>query len=489
MTSPRANLRPSQVDLTPLAIDPWQELLTPDRWAELEETIRRGHELLDDPVLWCVNSTAAGGGVAEMLRTLLSYVRGAGIDARWAVIQGEPRFFKITKRIHNFVHGSEGDGGELGDAERQVYDEVTAANLPGLLEMISPGDPVILHDPQTAGLVKPLREHGCPVVWRSHIGAEQPNEYVHAAWAFIEPYVHDADGLVFSRYAYIPDVLADGRTFIVPPSIDPFAPKNQDMTPEQVRAILVTAGLVDAEMPDGVEPHFHRFEGDEATVRRRATLLDGGPPPAADRPIVLQVSRWDRLKDHVGVMQGFATRTLDQADADLVLAGPDAASVADDPEGLEALAEIQHAYNRLPEERQARIHLASLPMDDNEENAAIVNALQHHATVVVQKSLEEGFGLTVTEAMWKARPMVASAVGGIREQIVDGETGVLLGDPRDLDTFGDILAQLLNDPERAQRLGDAGRRNVTDHFLHDRHFRQYVDALEKLGQARGGAGD
>jgi trehalose synthase len=195
---------------------------------------------------------------------------------------------------------------------------------------------------------------------------------------------------------------------------------------------------------------------------------------------VLQVSRWDRLKDHVGVMKGFAS-ALDDGDAHLILAGPDARSIADDPEGLEALAEIQHSWHDLPKERRQRVHIASLPMNDTEENAAIVNALQRHATIVVQKSLEEGFGLTVTEAMWKARPMVASAVGGIREQVEDDVTGVLLDDPYDLDAFGAKLADLLKDSERATRLGDAGRQNVCDHFLHDRHFLQYVELLEKLG--------
>src|SRR4051794_38706376 len=209
-------MQPSEVELTPRPVDAWRDLLSAERWAALEETVRLGHAMLDGRAVWCVNSTATGGGVAEMLRTLLSYVRGVGVDARWAVIAGEPEFFAITKRIHNFVHASPGDGGELGDAERRAYDAVTQANLPGLLELIAPGDPVILHDPQTAGLVGPLQEHGCPVVWRSHIGAEEPNDYVLAAWSFIGPYVRDANGLVFSRFAYIPPALADGPTAIVP---------------------------------------------------------------------------------------------------------------------------------------------------------------------------------------------------------------------------------------------------------------------------------
>jgi trehalose synthase len=473
------DLQPSDVHLDPLPLDRWKALLAPERWTRMEETVRRGRSQLDGRRFWCVNSTAKGGGVAEMLRTLLSYARGAGIDARWAVVAGEPEFFRVTKRIHNLVHGSPGDGGELGNAEREVYDKVTRANLGGLLERIQPGDPVILHDPQTAGLVAPLREHGARVVWRSHIGAETPNEHVAAAWAFIAPYVRDADALVFSRHPYVPAELDGDGTVVIPPSIDPFAPKNQDLGADVARAILLRAGLVAGD--DGRAPaEFHHLDGSRAAIEHHVELLDGGAPPEADRPLVVQVSRWDRLKDHLGVMQGFAGRTLDEADADLVLAGPDARSVADDPEGQEALEEILRACQALPEHRRRRVHVASLPMDDLDENAAIVNALQRHATIVVQKSLEEGFGLTVTEAMWKARPMVASQVGGIREQVQDGRTGVLLPDPHDLDAFGNALAALLGDTDRAHQLGEAGRRHVLDHFLHDRHFTQYVNLLDQL---------
>jgi trehalose synthase len=477
------DLRPSEVHLDPLPLDAWQRLLSEERWAKLADVVGRGTAHLEGRTLWCVNSTAKGGGVAEMLRTLLSYARGAGLDTRWAVIAGEPEFFRVTKRLHNLVHGSPGDGGGLGDHEREVYDHVTQANLGGLLERIEPGDPVILHDPQTAGLVEPLREHGAVVVWRSHIGAEAPNEHVRTAWSFIAPYVEHADALVFSRHPYVPPELEDGRTWVIPPSIDPFAPKNQDLDDEVAHAILAGARLVQGE-PDA-PAEFRRLDGTTAPVVHHAELLDGGEAPAADRPLVVQVSRWDRLKDHLGVLRGFAGRTLDQADADLVLAGPDARSVADDPEGQEALQEILDAVSKLPEDRRARVHVASLPMDDLDENAAIVNALQHHAHVVVQKSLEEGFGLTVTEAMWKARPMVASKVGGIREQVEDGRTGVTLDDPSDLDAFGDAVAGLLNDRERADRLGQAGRQNVLDHFLHDRHFAQYVDLLDDLRDGRG----
>lgn len=472
-------MQPTEVTLLPRSIASWQALLGQDRWAELLDFVELGRSVFAGRPLWCVNSTAGGGGVAEMLRTLLSYVRGAGVESRWAVIDGNPEFFAITKRIHNFIHGNPGDGGSLGGNEHEAYERAIAANVPGLLELIAPGMVVLLHDPQTAGLVRPLQEHGCTVVWRSHIGSDRRNEYVEAGWGFIERYVRDADGLVFTRRPFIPDIFADHPTAILQPSIDPFAPKNQELDTEVVRAILVSAGIL-AGAPAEAAPVFRRFSGEIGEVHRRAQLLDGGPPVDPEQPIVLQVSRWDSLKGHIGVMEGFVRRTLQIADADLLLAGPQDNSVTDDPEGTDVLADLLAEHRKLPERLRRRVHIASLPMDDQEENAAMVNALQRHATVVVQKSLEEGFGLTVTEAMWKERPLIASAVGGISDQVSDGRTGVLLADPFDLDTFGVAVANMLNEPLRARRLAVAGKANVRDHFLHDRHIRQYIELFGSM---------
>jgi trehalose synthase len=182
------------------------------------------------------------------------------------------------------------------------------------------------------------------------------------------------------------------------------------------------------------------------------------------------------------VLEGFARAERAGLDDDvhLVLAGPAVAGVSDDPEGAEVLAECQAAWEELPEDLRRRVHLAVLPMDDVDENAVLVNALQRHATVVVQKSLVEGFGLTVTEAMWKGSPVVASAVGGIQDQIADGVDGVLLADPTDLDAFASALAGLLADPERAARIGAAGRERVRAQFLGDRHLIQYVELFAGL---------
>ena len=220
-----------------------------------------------------------------------------------------------------------------------------------------------------------------------------------------------------------------------------------------------------------------------AIVRSHDDLIVDGPPPPHDVRLVLQVSRWDRLKDMAGVMRGFVRAVEDgPVDTHLMLVGPDVSGVTDDPEGAEVLAECREIWASLPDSIRNLVHLACIPMDDVDENAIIVNALQRHAYAVVQKSLVEGFGLTVTEAMWKARPMVASGIGGIQDQIVDGRDGLLLADPYDIDAFAALLRRLLTDTELADRLGAAARARVMDEFLGDRHLQQYVELFSRLSR-------
>ena len=194
------------------------------------------------------------------------------------------------------------------------------------------------------------------------------------------------------------------------------------------------------------------------------------------------MSRWDRLKDMAGVMEGFVRALSDDdlAGAHLVLAGPEVSGVADDPEGAQVLAECREEWNHLPDAVRGRVHLASIPMDDVDENAVIVNALQRYAAVVVQKSLVEGFGLTVTEAMWKGRPVVASRVGGIQDQIKDGRDGLLVDDPYDIEQYAGVLVRMLADAELAERLGNAAHARVLDEYLGDRHLEQYVTLFSRL---------
>jgi trehalose synthase len=430
--------------------------------------------------LWNVNSTAHGGGVAEMLHSLMPYVRGLGIDARWAVIEGNQEFFRLTKRLHHALHGSHGDGSELGDSQRAVYEAVAKENAAMLSAVVEPGDVVLLHDPQTAGLAPHLMAHGAMVIWRCHVGTDEPGPEVNLAWGFLAPYLENVPLTVFTREQYIPECCDHGRSVIVPPSIDPFSPKNQEMSEETVRSILVNTGIIEA--PDGAPPVFTRQDGSPGRVDRHADMVRSGRAPAWDAPLIVQVSRWDPLKDPVGVMKGFV-RLLERpfhTNAELVLAGPNVSAVSDDPEGKGTLDSVEAAWRKLPHGYRDRVHLACLPMTDDEENAAIVNALQRHATIIVQKSLKEGFGLTVTEAMWKARPVVATAVGGIRDQIKDGVSGLLLGNPKDADEFASALERLLKDKGLRTKLGNNARERVREHFLATRHLLQYGDLLERL---------
>ena len=209
----------THVPVAPLSPQRFEALLG-SRYREVAEGIRRAQRLFEGRAVWHVNSTARGGGVAELLQSLLAYARGAGVDARWAVIEGNPEFFRITKRIHNHLHGAPGDGGGLGDAEREAYEGGLDANAEHLVAAVAPGDVVFLHDPQTAGLVAAMRATGARVVWRCHVGLDLPNELARTAWAFLRPYVEPAEAYVFSREDFAWEGLDRARVWIVPPSID-----------------------------------------------------------------------------------------------------------------------------------------------------------------------------------------------------------------------------------------------------------------------------
>jgi trehalose synthase len=441
--------------------------LGPERVARLYDAATETRERLDGHRVVNVNSTAAGGGVAELLSTLLGYARGVGIDTDWLVIRGDDGFFAVTKRLHNWLHGSPGDGRDIGDDERRAYEQVIRANAEGVLERVQPGDVVVVHDPQPAGLVPLLAERRAHVIWRCHVGIDQPNEWTERAWEFLRPLVEPAQVCVFSRGAFAPRFLDPGRVSIIAPSIDPLSPKNEDLSPDDVASLLASSGLL---------------AGPPATgrVARAAEVVREGPQPAADVPLVVQVSRWDRLKDMRGVLHGFVRHVPAESGSQLMLAGPAVSGVADDPEAASVWNEVVAAWRSLGEPDRRRTHLALIPMEDRAENALVINALQRHATIVVQKSLAEGFGLTVAEAMWKSRPIVGSAIGGISDQIVDGDSGVLLDDPADLEAFGRVLTELLADPAEGERLGRNARERVCARFLPDRHLVDYAHLLESV---------
>ncbi|HVT42556.1 MAG TPA: glycosyltransferase [Acidimicrobiales bacterium] len=453
---------PREIEVAPRSAARLARSIGPERAAALQAAAESGRRKLDGRRLWHVNSTAAGGGVAEMLRLLVGYAMDVGVDTRWVVLDGDVDFFTTTKRIHNRLHGAPGDTGALGRREADHYDAILDANADALERKIQRDDIVILHDPQTAGLVGRLVQRGVRVVWRCHIGTEVPNEHSKEAWDLLLPRLADCHTFVFSHAAFVPPELRQRDVWIIEPSIDPLSPKNRRLPPSRRADLLTRIGLIPG----------------ETTGTPRAVLAGAGPFSTHDR-LVVQVSRWDRLKDMLGVLHGFAEHVVGHEDARLALVGPAVDGVTDDLEGTQVLEECLAAWDALPGAARDAVRLVALPMADVTTNALMVNAVQHHASVVVQKSIREGFGLTVAEAMWKSRPVIGSAVGGIVNQIPAG-TGVLIDDPLDLALFGRTLRELLGDPERRMHMGRRARQHIRVHFLSDRHLIDYAHLVEHM---------
>jgi trehalose synthase len=371
-----------------------------------------------------VNTTAVGGGVAEILHRMVPLLRELGVEASWDVMKGGEAFFQVTKAFHNALHGAPGP---LTPEMKEVYLETTARNL---RELPVTGDVVFVHDPQPAGLVQARRAGGARWLWRCHIDLSAPNPEF---WNFLQPYVEQYDASVFSAPAFAQRLRIP--QFLIAPSIDPLSDKNRELLREQVRATLERHGI----------------------------------DPA--RPVVTQVSRFDRLKDPVGVVDAWRLVRKHQ-DCQLVLAG---GTADDDPEGAQVLAEVRERAGKDPD-----IHILLLPPDAHLE----INALQRGSTVVVQKSVREGFGLTVAEALWKGRPVVAGAVGGIPQQVQHRVTGLLVRSP---EGAAQAIKQLLANPDFAHELGEYGREHVRQNFLLTRHLTDYLCAFLAVRQGGEGA--
>ena len=428
---------------------------------QLDDALRALGEQLDGRRLWHVSSTATGGGVAELLSTLLPYALGAGIPVSWLVIDVDDAFVGVTKRLHNMLHGVGQGAGSLEPADRDAYDARLRDEAGQIAAAVTPGDVVVLHDPQTAGLAPVLADRGARVIWRCHIGADHEDDRMRAAQEFLLPDVQAADLFVFSRPAHRWSALSSDATAIIPPCVDVASSKNREIDDAEVEETLRAAGLVGAE--------------------GAATMTQDEPIPP-DARLVVQVSRWDRLKDPTGLIDAFTQHGPTDPSVRLCIAGPEAAGVTDDPEGAEVLAATRRRWAELPAAQRRRVHLAELPMADLERNATMVNALQRRADVVVQKSLAEGFGLTVTEAMWKGRPVVSTRVGGIQDQIDDGVSGLLVEDATDDAAFGRAIDQVLADHDLARSLGQAARARVCERYLPAHHIAAEADAVARLAR-------
>lgn len=358
-----------------------------------------------------INSTSVGGGVAEILTRMIPLLRELGVEASWDIIKGDDAFFHVTKAFHNALHGTPT---EVSEEMFEIFRATTEMNC---REIAITGDVVFVHDPQPIGLINLKPEVGKNWIWRCHIDVSTPNPEV---WNFLKPYVTRYDASLFSmpdfaRQLPIPQ-------YMVPPSIDPLSDKNKDLSASQIQDVLQKYSL----------------------------------DPA--RPILTQISRFDRLKDPLGVIAAYRM-VKRRYNCQLVLAG---GAATDDPEGMEVLREVQEQAAEDPD-----IHVLLLPPFSDLE----INALVRGSTIVFQKSLREGFGLTVSEALWKRKPVIGGAVGGIKVQIINRVNGFLVYSPEGAATRAQ---QLLADPAMRQTMGENGHEQVRQNYLLTRHVKDYL---------------
>ncbi|MDD5679624.1 MAG: glycosyltransferase [Candidatus Omnitrophica bacterium] len=355
-----------------------------------------------------VNSTPVGGGVAEILSRMVPLLKELGVDARWDFIKGGNQFFEVTKKFHNALHGRHE---EIDEHDYEIFMETSQENIK---ELNTYGDIVFIHDPQPIALIKKKADNKW--IWRCHVDVSNPNSEV---WKFLKGFIVQYDASVFSAPSFTQDLPI--RQFLISPSIDPLSDKNKELSQEVIDSVLVKYGI------------------------------------PKDKPIITQISRFDALKDPAGVIKAYK-KVKERIDCRLILAG---GTAADDPEGIKVLEEVREKASGDPD-----IHILLLPQNDVE-----VNALQRASDVIMQKSLKEGFGLTVAEALWKAKPVVASNVGGIPLQIKHKYSGLLC---HSVEGAAFALKQMLNNSKYAKKLGENGREHIKNNFLITRHIRDYM---------------
>ncbi|MCC5857638.1 MAG: glycosyltransferase [Ectothiorhodospiraceae bacterium] len=407
-----------------------------ERYAEVAgrdvvEHLRQLAGLLKGARVVHVNATATGGGVAEILAPLIPLSRELGLDARWEVLDGTPEFFACTKLMHNAIQGKRAAPDEQA---LRAYEEVNAGNAARLTGVLNDAEFVFVHDPQPAALIRHFSKRSGHWIWRCHIDASHPDSRV---WRYLQTHVAGYDASVFSLPAFVRAL--PHRSYVIPPAIDPLGDKNRDLPDEQVRSICERNGL------------------------------------DMNRPRIVQISRFDWFKDPLGVIAAYRIAKPFLPELQLLLAGGGA---SDDPEGVEVLRAVREEAGDDPD-----IHVADLPPGDN----VTVNALQRGADIVVQKSLREGFGLTVAEGFWKGRPVIGGDTGGIRLQVVDHHTGFLVASAEGAALR---IRYLLHDDARRQRMGEKAREFARRSFLLTRQLREYLTlmvALQRGAEERIGA--
>ena len=398
-------------------LDDYEPIVGPRVLEELKSLARN----LEGRRVLHINSTATGGGVAEILNRMVPLLGELGVQSRWDVIKGGEAFYAVTKKMHNALHGREQ---VFDDKDFDVFLDIQENNL---RQMKLDEDIVFVHDPQPIGLIKRKKEAGNKWLWRCHVDVSTPQA---SLWSFLRTFIEQYDQSVFSARAFsqklsIPQAL-------ICPSIDPLSDKNREMSEDEIREIVSRLGI------------------------------------PLDKPLVTQVSRFDRLKDPVGVIKVFK-QIKDDVDARLLLVG---GTADDDPEGAEVLEEVMNERGSDPD-----ILVLPLPPTSHLE----INAIQRVSTIILQKSLKEGFGLTITEALWKGKPVIAAAVGGIPLQVIHKYSGILT---HSIEDTAHWIRQLLHNPSFARKLGENGREHVRKNFLLTRHIRDYLLLFLSLYHSR-----
>jgi trehalose synthase len=390
---------------------------------ELTEQIRQLSEPLKGKRVLHVSATAFGGGVSEILYTLVPLMRDVGLDAHWHVIFGKEEFFNATKLLHNSLQGAEET---LSDEQWEIFDEINAINAEGLQ---GEWDVVIVHDPQPIGLLRGAKAKGNNWIWRCHIDLSTPNP---APISRLLPMIEEYDASVWHLEDYVPSGMGKHRedVRICPPAIDPLSPKNMAFSPEDAAFVCRQFGI------------------------------------DVDRPLITQVSRFDPWKDPIGVIDAYREVTEQVPEAQLAMVG---SMATDDPEGMEY---FQKTFEYADGDEDIKI-LSNL----NNVGAIEVNAFQSQSDICLQKSIREGFGLTVTEALWKGRPTVAGNVGGIPLQIEDGVSGYLVDSPSEC---AQRCLEILRDPELGKKLGRQGKEHARQHFLTPRLLRDWLQLFTDL---------
>jgi trehalose synthase len=390
---------------------------------DLTEQIRQLSEPLKGKRVLHVSATAFGGGVSEILYTLVPLMRDVGIDAHWHVIFGKEEFYNATKLLHNSLQGAEET---LSDEQWEIFDEINQINAEGLQ---GEWDVVIVHDPQPIGLLRGAKAKGGNWIWRCHIDLSTPNP---APIARLLPMIEEYDASVWHMEKYVPDGMGKHRdeVRIMPPAIDPLSPKNMAFSPEDAAFVCRQFGI------------------------------------DVDRPLITQVSRFDPWKDPIGVIDAYREVTAQVPEAQLAMVG---SMATDDPEGMEY---FQKTFEYADGDEDIKI-LSNL----NNVGAIEVNAFQSQSDVCLQKSIREGFGLTVTEALWKGRPTIAGNVGGIPLQIEDGVSGFLVDSSSEC---AERCLEILRDPELGKKLGRQGKEHARRQFLTPRLLRDWLNLITDL---------